>query len=135
MSGKKILIIDDDEDMRRGLDMRLRASGYETAFATDAVSAISVANQEQPDLVLLDLGLPVGDGFVVMERMRESATLGCIPVIVLSARDPKANARRAFEEGALAFFQKPADNAELLTAIGRAVGQLEEGRSCRLRRS
>ena len=122
MSGKKILIIDDDEDMRRGLDMRLRASGYETAFATDAVSAISVAIQEQPDLVLLDLGLPVGDGFLVMQRMRESATLRCIPVIVVSARDPKASARRALEEGALAFFQKPADNAELLTAIERAVG-------------
>ena len=123
MSSKKILIIDDDEDMRRGLDMRLRAFGYETACATDAVSAIRIAKREQPDVVLLDLGLPLGDGFLVMQRMKESAVLGGIPVIVVSARDPKANAERAFEEGALAFFQKPADNAELLSAIGRAVGE------------
>lgn len=122
MSDKKILIVEDEDDMRHGLNMRLRASGYKTVFAVDGVSAVSVAKREQPDAILLDIGLPAGDGFVVMQRLRANAALGCIPVIVLTARDARANAERAFKEGAVAFFQKPAANADLLDAIGQAVG-------------
>jgi len=60
MSERKILIIDDDSDIRLGLNVRLRASGYTTAFAADGVSAIRMARKERPCLILLDLGLPPG---------------------------------------------------------------------------
>ena len=66
MTTKKILIIEDDKDLLRGLNVRLRATGYNIVFATDAVTAISVARKEDPDVILLDLGLPCGDGFTVM---------------------------------------------------------------------
>src|ERR1039458_3619708 len=69
MEKPKILIVDDDPDLRRGLNLRLRANHYETAYATDGFSAISMAQKERPDLIILDLGLPAGDGFVVMERL------------------------------------------------------------------
>ena len=59
--------------------------------ATDALSAITVARKEAPDLVILDFGLPAGDGFLVLERMRGLADLVVTPVIVLSARDPADN--------------------------------------------
>ena len=121
MSRNKILIIEDDEDMRRGLNMRLRASEYETAFAADAVMALSIAKKEAPDLILLDLGLPGGDGFTVLERMKNIASLSCTPVIVVSARDPKANEKRAIDAGVEAYFQKPVDNELLLKAIQRAL--------------
>jgi two-component system KDP operon response regulator KdpE len=117
----KILIIEDDPDLRRGLNVRLRANNYDTAFASDAVMALSIAKKEAPDLILLDLGLPGGDGFLVLERMKNIASLACTPVIVLSARDPLTNEDRALTAGAEAFFQKPVDNQELMTAIQRAL--------------
>jgi DNA-binding response OmpR family regulator len=85
--------------------------------APDAVAAISEAKKENPDLILLDLGLPAGDGFVVMERLCGIESLASIPVIVVSARDPQKNRERALSAGAKAYFQKPVDNDELLSVI------------------
>ncbi len=121
MDKNKILIIEDDQDMRRALNIRLRAHNYETVFASDAIMALSIAKKEEPDLVLLDLGLPGGSGFLVMERMKNLASLACVPVIVVSASDPEKNKQRALAAGAEAFFQKPVDNEELLGAIRRAL--------------
>jgi DNA-binding response OmpR family regulator len=120
---KKILIIDDDEHLLHGLTPRLKTNGYSVVCARDAVTAISVAHQEVPDLIILDLGLPAGDGFLVLERIRALAHLVATPVIVLSARDPAENKKRALEAGAAAYFQKPPDNHEFLTAIRRALGE------------
>ena len=117
----KILIIEDDQDMRRALNLRLRAGNYETVFASDAVMALSIAKRESPDLILLDLGLPGGDGFMVLDRLRDIAPLSAIPVIVVSAREPQKNEERALAAGAHAFFQKPVENNELLVAIQRAL--------------
>jgi two-component system KDP operon response regulator KdpE len=123
MNGKKILIVDDDQDLLLGLTPRLKANGYTVVSAMDGISAIGVARKETPDLVILDLGLPGGDGFVVLERMRSLPDLVAIPVIVLSARDPTHNEKRALDAGALAFFQKPADNHDFLAAIRHALGE------------
>ena len=78
---------------------------------------LTVAQKENPDLVLLDLGLPAGDGFVVLDRLKKAPALSTIPVIVLSARDPVANRDRALQAGARAYFHKPADMRELLETI------------------
>jgi DNA-binding response OmpR family regulator len=123
MSGKKILIIDDDQHLLVGLSARLKANGYKVSSATDAISAITVARKEMPDLIILDLGLPAGDGFLVLERIRGLADLGETPVIVLSARDPADNKKRALDGGAVAFFQKPPDNHEFLAAISASFGR------------
>ncbi len=82
-----------------------------------ATAAVAVAQKEHPDLIVLDLGLPAGDGFVVLERLQNIDTLAGIPVVVLTARDPQNNEERALKGGAAAFFQKPVDNAELLDVI------------------
>ena len=99
----------------------MRANDYETVQATDGYSAIAVAQKEQPNLIILDLGLPAGDGFTVLERLRDSDTLSSVPVIVLSARDPHFNEQKTLNAGAAAFFQKPADNHELLAVIRAAL--------------
>jgi DNA-binding response OmpR family regulator len=70
LSEKKILIIDDDRHLVMGLTARLKGNGYKVMSASDAISAISVAVTQAPDLAILDLGLPAGDGFVVLERMK-----------------------------------------------------------------
>src|SRR5208283_75798 len=111
-----------DPDLVLALRLRLRANNYEVATATDGYSAIASAQKERPSLIILDLGLPVGDGFVVLDRLQNIATLSGIPVIVLSARDPQANEERALRAGATAFFQKPADNDELLNLIRTSLG-------------
>jgi DNA-binding response OmpR family regulator len=126
MTKKKILIVEDDQDMRRALNVRLRANDYDTAFASDAVEALSIAKKEKPDLILLDLGLPAGDGFMVMDRMKDISSLSCLPVIVVSARDPLGNKDRALSAGAAAFFQKPVDNGQLMAAIRHSLGDAIE---------
>jgi DNA-binding response OmpR family regulator len=122
MVNAKIMIVEDDIDQLIGLRIRLQANDYAVVHAVDAVAAISTARREQPDLILLDLGLPAGDGFKVMERLHDLVDVAHIPIIIISARDPKAYAERAINEGAFAFFQKPADNEELLEAIENALG-------------
>ena len=117
MTNPKILIVDDDPDLRRALKIRLRANHYDTVQASDGYSAIAVAQKEQPNLIILDLGLPAGDGFVVLKRLQDSDALSNIPVIVLTARDPQSNEQQTLAAGAAAFFQKPADNNELLDVI------------------
>jgi DNA-binding response OmpR family regulator len=121
MDKPKILIVDDDSNLRRALKIRLRANHYDTVQASDGYSAIAVAQKEQPNLIILDLGLPAGDGFVVLERLRDSDTLSNIPVIVLTARDPQSNKQQTLQAGATAFFQKPVDNGELLAAIRESL--------------
>jgi len=123
MDKKKILVIDDDQDLALGLKVRLRANNYATVFATDAISAISQAVKENPDLILLDLGLPGGDGFVVMERLDNIESLSSVPVIVMSARDPQGHRDRALGAGAKAYLQKPVNNDELLATIRKVLGE------------
>ena len=117
MSKLKILVVDDDPDLVRAMRLRLRANNYEVTTATDGYTAIASAQKERPALIILDLGLPVGDGFVVLDRLQNIDSLSSVPVIVLSARDPQSNEERALKAGAAAFFQKPADNDELMNAI------------------
>jgi two-component system KDP operon response regulator KdpE len=126
MAKAKILVVDDDPDLVRALRLRLRANQYEVTTAADGYAAIASAQKERPALIILDLGLPVGDGFVVLERLQSSDVLCGIPVIVLSARDPQANEQRALRAGAAAFFQKPADNDELMNVIRVSLGTATE---------
>jgi CheY-like chemotaxis protein len=121
VAGQKILIVEDDADIRQLINLRLRANGYETAFASDAITAMTVARKESPDLVLLDLGLPGGDGFLIMERMKAIASLAAIPVIVITASDPAATRDRALAAGARAFLSKPLDVPALTEAVERAL--------------
>lgn len=124
---KKILIVDDDPDLRQALRVRLRANHYETVNAADGYSAMAQAYREHPNLIILDLGLPAGDGFVVLDRLQKDDKLSSIPVIVLTARDAQSAERLALQSGAAAFFQKPADNAELLEVIRATLSQVEDG--------
>ena len=127
MGNKTILIVDDDPDIREGMHVRLKYNGYDTYFATDALSCIAVASKEKPDLIILDLGLPEGDGFLAIEGVKSHPTSSTIPIVVVSARDARANQERAITAGATAYLQKPVDNAEFLAVIRKALGELAPG--------
>jgi len=113
----KIMVVDDDPDLRQALSLRLRANNFDTINVCDGYSAIAMAQKEHPHLIILDLGLPAGDGFSVLKNLQQYPALSVIPVIVLTARDAEGNEKRTLESGAVAFFQKPADNEELLGVI------------------
>ncbi len=127
MDMPKILIVDDDPDLCQALKVRLRANHYDTVHAVDGYSAIALAYKEHPNLIILDLGLPAGNGFVVLARLQDDDKLSRIPVIVLTARDPQGNEQRALQSGASAFFQKPADNAQLLDVIHATLANAAVG--------
>jgi CheY-like chemotaxis protein len=116
-----ILVVDDNQEIRKGLSLRLRANGYDVLFAADAFSATASVVKQSPDLVILDLGLPCGDGFVVMERLQKNERLANIPVIVMTGREAADTRDRAMESGAVAFFQKPVDDSKLMLAIWKAL--------------
>jgi DNA-binding response OmpR family regulator len=123
MNNRKILVVEDDADVRLGYQILLKAHHYDTLIAADSSAAISEARKHQPDLIILDLGLPAGDGFLVLDRLRANTYLSVIPVIVVSARDVRGNKERVLKEGARAYVQKPWNDTELLALIGRLVGQ------------
>ena len=124
MDKQKILIVDDNPDIRLGMHLRLKANQYETFLAGDALSAVTEAQERRPDLILLALGLPAGDGFTVMESLKKIPFLAAIPIIVVSARDSPANKERAYAAGATAYLQKPVNDAEMLAVIRQALGEL-----------
>lgn len=126
MADKKILLVDDDPDVRLAMHVRLKAHGYDTAFASDALSCIVEAGKHIPDLILLDLGLPGGDGFTVIESLKRDPALARIPIIVVSGRDVAGNQQRAVKAGANIYLQKPVDNAELLANIREMMGEPSE---------
>jgi DNA-binding response OmpR family regulator len=123
MGNKIILIVDDDPDVRQGMHMRLKANHYDTVLAADALSGMAEALRQKPDLIILDLGLPARDGFVVMEKLKTLPSLAAIPIIVVSARDIRTHQELAVKAGAKAFLQKPVDNAELLAIIRQTLGE------------
>jgi CheY-like chemotaxis protein len=112
----KMMVVDDDPDLRQALSLRLRANHFDTINVCEGYSAIAMAQKEHPHLIILDLGLPAGDGIAAL-TLQEYPAFSAIPVIVLTARDPDANETRTLESGAIACFQEAADNEELLGVI------------------
>lgn len=118
---QKIVVIEDDPVARAELHARLTANGYAVALGADAASALTTVNRERPDLILLDLGLPAGDGFLVLERLRKLAPLAAIPVIVITGRTDPATRKRVAAMGVAPLLTKPVDTEALLAAIQAAL--------------
>ena len=118
----KILIVEDDTQLLLSLTVRLRADGHEVVSAQDGMMAMTLAVKEQPDLVILDISLPGGNGFQVAERIQSNAATVGVPMIFLTASRQSGLGAKARELGARAFFRKPYDPGKLLGAVRRAIG-------------
>jgi DNA-binding response OmpR family regulator len=118
---KKILIVDDERDIVQALTIRLKGAGYEVVSAFDGAQGVFVAHKETPDIILLDIRMPAGNGFSVIERLKGSSHTNNIPVIFLTGSPEKNTEERALELGARFYIKKPYDSEELLDAIKRAL--------------
>jgi len=114
---KTILLVEDDPDLARGVTIRLRAKGYRVVHAPDATTALTMARGEHPDLVIMDVGLPGGDGHDVMECLNRNEFTSMIPVVFLTARAQEETVRRAFQQGAVGFMTKPYRGDELVAMV------------------
>src|SRR5678816_4216307 len=113
---KKLLVVEDDSKICAALQVRLGAAGYEVVAAQDGFSGLKMTMTHTPDLILLDIMMPVGMGFSVAERLRDLG-LGEIPIIFITASKRSGLRKTAQQLGAAGFFEKPYDAEELLSAI------------------
>lgn len=109
----RILVADDDPEIRFLLETTLAADGYEILIAADGVEAIRVATQEHPSLVILDITMPEADGYEVMRALRAHEHTRHIPIIMLTAHRDEELAARSFEQGADDYLTKPLSPALL----------------------
>lgn len=114
----RILVVDDDSVLQRTLRINLRARGHEVILAGTGQDAVRLFYDEQPDLVILDLGLPDLDGVEVLRRLRKRSP---VPVIVLSARQQADDKVEALDEGADDYVSKPFNIDELMARVRVAL--------------
>jgi DNA-binding response OmpR family regulator len=122
----KVLVVDDEPDIVRYLEHVLRRLGYETASAGDGAEALAKAAADPPDLVLLDVMMPVMDGFAVCRALREREATRLVPVVVMTALQGVDNRVKVLEHGADDVLTKPVDERELVARIQGALARKRE---------
>ncbi len=129
-----VLIVDDAPEGRVLLERLLAAEGYDLAFASDGVEALAKAATLTPDLILMDVMMPLMNGFEVCERLRADPLLAKVPIILITSLDDRAARLHGLEVGADDFVSKPFDQAELLTRV-RTITQVNRYRQFLLERA
>lgn len=122
MMKKRILIVDDEPRMRRFVRMNLDLEGYEVSEAENGLVALNKARDELPDLVLLDVAMPVMDGFETLARLRE---VSAVPVIMLTVKGDEDDRIRGLDLGADDYVTKPFSPRELLSRIRAVLRRVE----------
>ena len=114
---KKILIVDDEPSIIVALQFLMEQNGYETVIAFSGVEAMELIGQHRPDLILLDIMLPVIDGFEVLQRVRENLAWRDIRIVLLTALGNEANIAKGLALGADAYITKPFSNIDVVTKV------------------
>ena len=122
----KILIIDDSVDSYHLLSTILQTHNFFPVWAADGMQAMAAARFHHPQAILLDIGLPGGDGFVVLERLKSNSLLSYIPVIVVTVRDRQEVEEKARRLGAAAYISKPIQVDALMESL-QSVLATQEG--------
>jgi DNA-binding response OmpR family regulator len=118
----KIMIVDDERELVRALTLRFKSAGFDVVHSGDGVTAMQIAIREQPDAIVLDIGLPGGDGHMVAERLRENSKTMSIPIVYLTARNSQRDMRRANQLGAAGYIMKPFKAESLVSLVSSLVG-------------
>ena len=122
---KKILVVDDEPQIVQLLSRRLRANGYETYGANDSYQCLKMAQEVNPDLILLDIKMPAGGGIQAFNNLKASSYTSIIPIIFITANHSEEVKREVMKMGADGFFAKPFNSVELLNQIKGLIGDPE----------
>jgi len=117
----RILVAEDDPNSRKLLDFRLKSVGHEVIFAVDGGEALEMATKEKPELVLLDIIMPVMNGFQVLRKLKSQEETKDIPVIMLTSKAQEKDVVFGLEAGAVDYITKPFSFAELNARVNRAL--------------
>lgn len=117
---KKVLIVEDDHKISLAISLSMKAMGYEIVTASDAISATSQARKESPDVVVLDINLPGGDGFLVANRLQRIVQTAATPIIFITASRKPGLRERAKAMGISDFLEKPFGVTQLADAVETA---------------
>ena len=120
---KRVLLVEDFEDSRTGLSKLLEIEGYEVIEATDGAQAIDLALSSKPDIILMDLSLPIIDGLSATKKIKENSSLRDIPIIALSAHDVEDVQVMVTMVGCADFITKPVDFPALLDLLSRYLSE------------
>jgi CheY-like chemotaxis protein len=112
-----VLVTDDDEDLRLLCRIHLERAGFRVSQACNGLEAIAVARRDRPDLILLDLMMPVRDGWECLGDLKQDENLRDIPVFIITGKNQKEDQDRAFASGAEAFIPKPFQAQALIARI------------------
>jgi DNA-binding NarL/FixJ family response regulator len=123
---KKILVIEDEPEMRRNIAALLRYHDYQPIVAENGRVGIDAARREKPDLILCDVMMPEVDGYGVLRALQTDAALARIPFIFLTAKGEKADLRSGMNLGADDYLTKPVPNADLVAAVGMRLRRSEQ---------
>jgi two-component system, cell cycle response regulator DivK len=123
----KVLLVEDNEDNREALSRHLRRKGHEVLIAVDGGQGLEKARAEAPDLVLMDMSLPVLDGWEATRQLKADARTRAIPVIALTAHAMAGDREKALEAGCDDYDTKPVEFARLLGKIEALLGKKVPG--------
>lgn len=121
MARLKVLVVEDEPVQLKILTAGLAAEGFDVVVARDGVQAVGMVRKEQPALVLLDIGLPGGDGYVVLQRLKNLSQSSILPVIAVSARAAETERDKMLSMGADDYFQKPVSLPGLVARINELL--------------
>jgi DNA-binding response OmpR family regulator len=118
----RILVVDDENDIVSTIQFRLKSCGFDILTADNGQEGIETATREKPDLILLDINMPIMDGHTMLQRVRSHSELKDTPVIMLTAYSDRNDISKAAELGISDYVTKPFDFSDLMEKISKALG-------------
>lgn len=122
---KKILVIDDNTELRENITEILQLAGYDVVAAENGKTGIELASKEHPDLIVCDIMMPELDGYGVLHLLKMKPETGQIPFIFMTARAERGDWRKGMEMGADDYITKPFDNIDLLKAVEARLRKMQ----------
>ncbi|MEW9124778.1 MAG: response regulator [Thermotaleaceae bacterium] len=121
---RKILVVEDEKNIVLSLKMLLQKGGYEVIVATDGINALKMAQEQKPDLILLDILLPKLNGYLVCEALKDEMETKHIPIVIISAKTQKEDIDKAFAVGALDYIVKPFTHDQIKNVVNKYLKEV-----------